>query len=93
MKILEHGVFCKTSLDIICDKCDCKYQIEKEDVKEYTKLRKIQMCAFDDIYTEKFRYYSVCPECEYDNPLKEWDRDILFTEPKIKSELNVKIEK
>lgn len=79
MKILKHGIFYYDTVEIRCYKCNCKYEITKEDVNRYDKPKKVKKCAWDDIWTDKYEYYTNCPECDYDNHLEYRDYEILTT--------------
>lgn len=80
MKIIEHGVFYKETLEIKCLKCDCKYEIDKNDIKKYNKPKKVLQYGFSGTWTDKYYYYTNCPECNYDNELKSRNYDILTTD-------------
>lgn len=82
MEIIDHGIFYNDSVDIFCNKCGCRYRIHKEDIKKYDKPIKVHLCAYDDCWTEKRYYYTLCPECENSNPLEPRDYEILTTEIK-----------
>lgn len=79
MKVIKHGVYYYDTVEIKCMKCECKYEIKKEDIKDYTKPKKVPKCAFGDIWTDKYYHYTNCPECNYDNELEYRDYDILTT--------------
>lgn len=79
MKIIEHGIFYNDTVNIRCNRCDCKYQITKDDIQEYPKCKKVEKCAWDDIWSEKYDYYTCCPECTHDNELEYRDYEILTT--------------
>ena len=79
MKIIKHGIYFYDTVEIVCKKCDCKYEIQKEDIKNYVKPKKVGKCAFNDCWTDKYNHYTNCPECDYDNELEYRDYDILTT--------------
>lgn len=79
MKILKHGIYYYDTVTIVCKKCNCKYEISKEDIKHYDKPKKVTLCAFEDCWTEKYHHYSNCPECNYDNEMEYRDYEILTT--------------
>ena len=80
MKIINHGIYYYDTVNIVCKKCDCKYEIKKEDIKKYTKTKKVKKYFFYDIWTDKYEYYTNCPECNYDNELEYRNYAILTTE-------------
>lgn len=80
MKILEHGKFYYDTVNISCNKCNCKYEIKKEDIKYYEKTKKVIEGAIDCNWVVKYHYYSLCPECGYDNHLSETNYAILTTD-------------
>lgn len=80
MKIINHGIYYYDTVNIVCKKCNCKYEIKKEDIKKYTKTKKVKKCCFYDIWTDKYEYYTNCPECNYDNELEYRNYAILTTE-------------
>lgn len=77
MKVLEHGRFYLDHINVICRNCDCRYEIKKEDIREYIKPNKIRFWAWDDTWTEKFKYFSRCPECGCDNHITDRDHETL----------------
>lgn len=78
MKVLEHGIYYYDTVKISCIKCKCKYVIKKDDIKKYVKPKKVKI-MLDDVWTDKYEYYTNCPECDYDNHLGYKDYDILTT--------------
>lgn len=82
MKIINHGIYYNDYVNIVCKKCRCKYEAKIEDIKKYNKIKKVKNCAFDDIWTDKYEYYTNCPECDYDNELEYRDYEILTTSVK-----------
>ena len=79
MKVIKHGVYYYDTLKIKCMKCDCVYEISKDDIKQYNKTKKVLKCAWDDVWKDKYYYYTNCPECNYDNELEDRNYDILTT--------------
>lgn len=79
MKILKHGIYYYDTVEIRCKKCECRYEIDKNDIQKYEKPKKVTICAFDDCWREKYSHYTNCPECGYDNELEYRDYDILTT--------------
>lgn len=77
MKVISHGVFYFKKLTIVCDKCDCKFEIKEQDIKDYKKPKKKTKLGIDSCYTEKYHHYVNCPECDYDNELDSRDYEIL----------------
>lgn len=77
MKIISHGVFYFKKITVTCDKCDCKYEIKEEDIKNYKKPKKVTRLGIDSCYTEKYYHYTNCPECNYDNEINDRDYEIL----------------
>ena len=79
MKILDHGKFYHNSIIVCCDKCRCIYEIKKEDIQKYEKPKKVLCGWIDHMWKEKRYYYSICPECKYDNPINNEEYEILTT--------------
>lgn len=80
MFIMKHGIYYDDFVEIKCKKCECVYEIDKNDIKHYSKPKKVRQCFFDDIWAEKYEYYTLCPECGYDNELSYRNYDILTTD-------------
>lgn len=79
MKAIRHGIYYYNSVNIICLKCGCKYEIDKNDIKKFQKPKKVWKTFIDDVCKEKYNYYTNCPECNYNNELEHRDYDILTT--------------
>lgn len=80
MKVIKHGIYYYKTVKIVCNKCNCIYEIRKEDIKKYSKRKKVKRVGWDDIWTDKYEYYTNCPECCNDNELEYRNYDILTTE-------------
>ena len=87
MKIIKHGRYYKDKINIVCKKCDCNYEIKKEDIKQYSKPKKVMITFIDDCWKEKYNFYTLCPECNHDNELEYLDYDTLTNEI-LESEVN-----
>lgn len=79
MKILRHGIYYDDTVVIVCKRCNCKYEIVKEDVKDYDKPKKVIKYGCNDLWTEKYHHYSNCPECDHDNEIENTHYNILTT--------------
>lgn len=76
MKVIEHGSYYDWVI-YKCRKCDCKYEIIKEDIKKYSKPIKLEILSVNDSWTEKRTHYTCCPECHNNNPLEPLDYEVL----------------
>lgn len=64
MEIINSGKYKEGPYEKVkCSNCNCQLRIGLEDIREYNKPVKKARLFFDDVYTEKFRYYVRCPEC------------------------------
>jgi len=71
-KILKHGKYYYNTMNIYCEECDCLYKIEEKDIKVYNKPKKVTILGWKDYtWKEKRYYYTLCPECNNDNPLTD----------------------
>lgn len=89
MKIIEHGRYYYDFINVRCEKCNCIYEMKKEDIKEYGKPKKVRVGHIDCSWIEKYKYYSLCPECGYDNYLSDMNYDTL-TNDVLVGDTNVK---
>jgi hypothetical protein len=67
MEVLEHGWIYNEKHSIIECECGCKYEYNKEDVKEKPQM----FFDWDLKWQYCLTYYIECPECEGKNWLSE----------------------
>lgn len=71
MRIKKHGKYYYNTANVSCEECGCIYEIGKEDIKKYPKPVKITVGWIECTWKVKRNYYTLCPECGYENTMSD----------------------